>query len=329
VTEPRAPSRWLLVADRLTKLYAARQGLFGRAEVVRAVDEVSLSVRKGEIVGLVGESGSGKSTVGRIVTRLVDPTYGRIRFDELDLTRMSDRELRPIRTRMQMIFQDPHGSLDPVLDVSTLVSEGLWIGRRVRSRAEAHERVASALRQVGLGEELRRRLPHELSGGQRQRVAIARALALQPELLVCDEIVSALDLSAQAHVLELLLSLQEERGLSLLFISHDLRVVQFLSSRVMVLYRGRVVEEGPTSKVAERLHHPYTRALFQATPSGARRRLAVVPAGPASTPAKGCAYAPRCPRVLEGTCDQEAPILREIVPRSGHRVACHSPIIEA
>jgi oligopeptide/dipeptide ABC transporter ATP-binding protein len=332
--EPNADAREqaarvpLLLAERLSKVYPVRRRLFGKPDLVHAVDHVSLYVRHGEIVGVVGESGSGKSTLARLLTRLVEPTLGRVIFDGVDVTRASARALRKLRRRLQILFQDPGASLDPLMSVRAAVGEGLTVQTSLAESA-IDERVEQVLGRMGMGLELWDRLPHELSGGQRQRVALARALAIEPELLVCDEPVSALDVSVQAQVLNLLLEERERRRMAIVFVSHDLRVIEFVSDRVVVLYRGRVVEEGPTSRLVRRRHHPYTRALFAAVPTGARRLLAVMPPDTApSHDLKGCAYAARCPLMEPGLCDSQIPHLVEPFPKSQHRVACFKPVVE-
>jgi oligopeptide transport system ATP-binding protein len=300
--------------------------------MLRAVDDVSLSVRSGETLGLVGESGSGKTTLGRTILRLVEPTVGRIVFDGVDVTALSERELRPLRKRMQIVFQDPYSSLDPRMTIGETLAEPIEIHKLLRSRAEIDARVESLLERVGLRAEARLRMPHEFSGGQRQRIGIARALSTEPSFVVCDEPVSALDVSIQAQIVNLLLDLQDEYHLSYLFISHDLRVVEYVSHRVAVMYFGRIVELGPTASVYERPHHPYTRALMSAVPAKdeGKKRLRIVlegePPNPLDPPG-GCAFHPRCARALPGQCDRVVPKLSELPPKSGHRVACFNPYV--
>jgi oligopeptide/dipeptide ABC transporter ATP-binding protein len=319
----------LVQADRLSKLYPVPGGVFGKTRFVNAVDGVSFYVRRGETLGLVGESGCGKSTLARALIRLVEPTLGRVFFDGKDITRMPAPELRALRRRMQIIFQDPYASLNPRMTVRDIVGEGIAIHRLARNRKEAGERVAEVLSKVGLAGEMMGRYPHELSGGQRQRVGIARALAVDPEFIVCDEPVSALDVSVQAQVMNLLEALQDDLGLSLLFISHDLRVVEYASHRVAVMYLGRIVEVGPAEAVAQARYHPYTRALFGAMPSldadGKKRLLLQGEPPSALDPPPGCAFHPRCPRAEKGKCDVETPELEELIPGTHHRVACWHP----
>ena len=326
-------TRPLLVVERVSKVFPVRRGLFGRPQFLHAVEDVSFYLRRSETLGIVGESGSGKSTLARAVLRLTEPTFGRVVFDDKEITRMSVAELRPMRRRMQIVFQDPAAALNPRMTVRECVGEGLSIFRMAKGDAEQDEMVEKALKAVGLPPETMGRFPHELSGGQRQRVGIARALAVKPELLVCDEPVSALDVSIQAQILNLLLRLQKDLGLSMLFISHDLRVVAHTSHRIAVMFLGRIVEMGPTLSVCDRRYHPYTRALFDAAPKlgpDSRSRLPIVTDLSADTPSaidppKGCVYAMRCPRVEKGKCDVDPPTLAEVVPGSHHRVACWHP----
>ncbi len=325
----KAPPAPLVQVEKLSKLFPVRGGLFEKPRFVHAVDGVTLYVRKGETLGLVGESGCGKSTLGRTMIRLLEPTLGRILFDGRDVTRMLDAELRATRRRMQIVFQDPYSSLNPRMTVRDIVGEGISIFNLAKTRADADAQVTAVLAKVGLGPEVLGRYPHEFSGGQRQRIGIARALAVGPDFMVCDEPVSALDVSVQAQILNLLEELQDELGLSLLFISHDLRVVQYVSHRTAVMYLGQIVEMGPTAAVAEKRHHPYTRALWSAMPEiedSGKRRLVVQGEPPSALdPPKGCAFHPRCPRAEKGKCDVEAPVLEELLPGSHHRVACWHP----
>jgi len=318
--------------DKLSKLFPLRGGLFSKPRFIHAVDQVTLYVRRGETLGLVGESGSGKSTLARTILRLHEPTLGRILFDDVDITRLPDAELRAMRRRMQYVFQDPYSSLNPRMIVRDLVGEGIAIFKLARSSAEADALAAATVEKVGLRSDMLGRYPHELSGGQRQRVGIARALAVGPDLIACDEPVSALDVSVQAQVVNLLEQLQEELGLSLLFISHDLRVVQYTAHRIAVMYLGRIVEMGATADVAEKRHHPYTRALFSAIPSldsDGKRRLVLQGEPPSAlNPPTGCAFHPRCPKMEKGRCDVEAPALEELLPGTHHRVACWHPEVE-
>ena len=328
---PARPAGPLVQVEKLTKLYPVRGGAFSEARFVHAVEDVSFYVRRAETLGLVGESGCGKSTLGRAVIRLSEPTFGHIVFDGKDLMQMRERELRAMRRRMQIVFQDPYSSLNPRMTVRDIVGEGISVFRLARSRAEADEKIADLLRRVGLRPDMMGRYPHEFSGGQRQRIGIARALAVEPEFIVCDEPVSALDVSVQAQIVNLLMELQEQLSVSLLFISHDLRVVQWMSHRIAVMYLGRIVEMGPAAEVAEKRYHPYTRALFSAIPQdpGKRRPGLILEGEPptALDPPKGCAFHPRCHKAEKGKCDVETPQLQEVVPGARHRVACWHPEI--
>ena len=305
-------------------------GGWGRpARQVHAVEDVSFNVEAGEAVGLVGESGCGKTTLGRAVLRLVEPTSGRVRFDGEDITALSPSELRKRRRQFQMVFQDPFSSLNPRLTVGQSLSEPLEIHRLAPTAAARTERINALLRSVGLHPDHAGRYPHEFSGGQRQRIGIARALAVEPRLLVCDEPVSALDVSVQAQVVNLLQDLQRERGLALLFISHDLAVVEHLCERVVVLYLGRVVEIGRTRDVCRVAAHPYTQALLSAVPTldaeSGRRRIILNGDVPSPVnPPPGCAFHQRCPLAVD-RCRVDRPALREVGP--GRWAACHLALL--
>jgi len=316
----------LLETRDLRVWFEIRRGLFAAKATVKAVDGVSLTVGAGETVGLVGESGCGKSTLGRAVLRLVDPTAGAVVFDGLDITSMSQARLRPLRRRMQMIFQDPYASLNPRMRVKEIVGEALDIHGLAASASERDARVEALLKRVGLRPDQASRYPHEFSGGQRQRVGIARALAVEPRFIVCDEPISALDVSIQAQIVNLLRDLQDELGLAYLFVAHDLRVVEYVSRRVAVMYLGRVVELAPAGALYDDPKHPYTKALLSAapTPDPEKKRARIVLQGDVPSPIdppKGCSFHPRCPIAERGRCDVEAPLIRELRP--GHRVACH------
>jgi oligopeptide transport system ATP-binding protein len=309
------------------------RGWLRRPQLLHALDGVSFYVRHNETLGLIGESGSGKSTLGRCVIRLTDPTVGRVIFDGKDLTALSPAELRAMRQRMQIVFQDPYSSLNPNMTVREIVREGIDVFGLVRSRSEGNDRVDELLERVGLDATVSMRYPHEFSGGQRQRIAIARALAVRPDFVVLDEPTSALDLSVQATLLNLLQDLQEELGLSQLFISHDLRVVQYVAHRIAVMYLGKIIELGPSEAVARRRYHPYTRALFGAMPrtpaevAGKKRLQVVLEGEPPSAldPPKGCAFFSRCPNAEPKLCNERVPQLEEVVSGSHHRVACFHP----
>ena len=315
----------LLEVRGLVKHYSAG-GLFRAAErPVRAVDGVSFDVARGETLALVGESGCGKSSVGRTVIRLQEPTAGSAHFEGLDIFALDRRALRALRRRMQIIFQDPYSSLNPRMTVGAAVAEGIEI-HRLASGAEVGRRVAALLEEVGLDPSYARRYPHEFSGGQRQRIGIARALAVEPAFIVCDEPVSALDVSVQAQVLNLLADLQRHRGLAYLFIAHDLAVVRQIAQRAAVMYLGRIVEEGPTEQLLRAPRHPYTVALLSAVPEPdpTLRRSRIVLSGDLpspSNPPPGCPFHTRCFHpARDERCRTEVPQLR---PVGGTRAACH------
>ena len=310
----------LLEVEGLKKYYPLRGGVLGgKIGDVRAVDGVSFAVRKGETLGLVGESGCGKSTLGRTVLRLEDPTEGRILFDGTDLAHASGPELFRMRREVQIIFQDPYSSLNPRMTVGEIVREPLVV-HRVGTRAEQVEKVRGLLETVGMTSETLERYPHEFSGGQRQRIGIARALALDPKLVIADEPVSALDVSVQSQVLNLMVQLQRERGLTYVFISHDLSVVEHVSDTVAIMYLGRIVEQGPVQEIFERPAHPYTRALLEAVPApDPRRRKRVVPvqgeSPSAVLPPPGCPFHPRCPFAITACREAVPPSNRWCRPR--------------
>jgi oligopeptide transport system ATP-binding protein len=322
----RTPARPLLEVRDLKVHFPVNNALMGgRREVVRAVDGVSFQVMAGETVGLVGESGCGKSTLGRAVLRLVPITAGSIRFDDEDMVQLQGRRLREKRRRLQMIFQDPYGSLNPRLTVGDIIGEALDIHRLAAGRADRQRRIEELLTNVGLDVSHARRYPHEFSGGQRQRIGIARALAVEPALIVCDEPVSALDVSVQAQVINLLQDLQQSRGMAYLFVAHDLAVVEHISQRILVMYLGRIVEAGDSRALCSAPRHPYTQALLSAVPvvDPERKRRRILLGGDVPSPLhppSGCPFHPRCP-VAEARCRNEVPAWREVAP--GRHVACH------
>ncbi len=317
--------RVLLEVRELKKHFPIRGGVLSRVVGnVKAVDGVSFAIRRGEVLGLVGESGSGKTTVGRTLLRLIEPTGGRILFDGEDITELSRERLRPYRRRMQIIFQDPFSSLNPRMTVGDIIAEPLIIHGIGKTPKERTERVAELLRLVGLSPDHMRRYPHEFSGGQRQRIGIARALAVAPEFIVADEPVSALDVSIQAQVVNLLQDLKEELGLTMLFIAHDLAVVEYISDRVAVMYLGKVMELAPSRELYRNPKHPYTEALLSAVPipdpTVKRERIVLQGDIPSPiNPPSGCVFRTRCRYALP-ECAQIVPELREVSP--GHYKAC-------
>ena len=316
----------LLEVDQLQVHFPVKAGLFRRDhETVKAVDGVTFSLAAGETLGLVGESGCGKTTLGRAIMRLADPTAGAIRLDGEDITRMTGNALRARRRKFQMIFQDPFGSLNPRMTVEQIVGEALDIHPLADGKEARRLRIAELLKAVGLDAAYAQRYPHEFSGGQRQRIGIARALAVEPELIICDEPVSALDVSVQAQIINLLCDLQQQRGIAYLFIAHDLAVVEHISRRVMVMYLGRVVELADAKTIIRSPQHPYTQALISAVPvvDPDSKRSRIVLAGDVPSPIHppaGCPFHPRCP-VAVARCKTEVPGLREV--NDGHWVGCH------
>jgi len=320
----------LLEVQGLKKHFPIKQGLFSRVVgQVKAVDGVSFQVHQGETLGLVGESGCGKTTTGRCILRLIEPTAGHVRFQGRDVTQMGKAELRAMRREMQIVFQDPYSSLNPRLTVGSMLGEALAV-HRLAQGAAARERVAELLTLVGLAPDHARRYPHEFSGGQRQRLGIARALAVSPKLIVLDEPVSALDVSIQAQIINLLQDLQSRLGLTYLFVAHDLSVVEHISDRVAVMYLGRIVELADRATLYRDPRHPYTQSLLSAVPipDPERRKERIVLKGDVPSPARppsGCRFHPRCFLAEKlGTlarCAAEDPELREVSP--GHWVACH------
>jgi oligopeptide transport system ATP-binding protein len=315
----------LLRVRNLKKYFPIRGGLFSR-EIARvhAVDDVSFEIQPGETLGLVGESGCGKSTTGRTILRLIEPTAGEVWFEDRNVTALDKRALRQIRKEMQIIFQDPYASLNPRMTVRSIIGEALVIHKLAKNRREREDRVVQLLETVGLSAEHLRRYPHEFSGGQRQRIGIARALAVSPKLIVCDEPVSALDVSIQAQIINLLEELQQKFGLTYLFIAHDLSVVEHISTRVAVMYLGKIVEIAPAKELYANPKHPYTEALLAAVPipDPAIKRARILLEGDVPSPIKppsGCRFHTRCP-IRVPSCAENEQVLKEIAP--DHWVAC-------
>lgn len=316
----------LLVVEDLKTYFPLKKGLFGqKTGEIRAVDGVSFQLRQGETLGIVGESGCGKSTTGRSILQLVRPSAGSVRFGGEELISMPPAKLRGMRNQMQIIFQDPYASLNPRLTISTILAEALSVGERIANPTEMRERVLALLQLVGLNPNHADRYPHEFSGGQRQRIGIARAIAARPKLIVADEPVSALDVSIQAQILNLLQDLQEELGLTYLFISHDLGVIKHISDRIAVMYLGRIVEIADKRRLFEQPMHPYTQALMSAVPipNPNQKKERIVLGGDVPSPANppvGCAFHPRCTQAMD-ICRRVRP--QELEVEREHFVACH------
>jgi peptide/nickel transport system ATP-binding protein len=313
----------LQVRDLATH-FPVKKGAFGRVVgTVKAVDGVSFDIHRGETLGLVGESGCGKSTLGRSILRLIEPTAGSVRFEGQELTALSAKELRPLRRKMQLIFQDPYASLDPRMKVREIVGEGLAIHRLASGQAR-EKKVADLLARMGMGSDSLDRYPHEFSGGQRQRIGIARSLAVGPELVIADEPISSLDVSIQAQIVNLLLDLQRELGLTYLFIAHDLKIVEYVSTRVVVMYLGKIVEMADAAELYRRPKHPYTQALLSAVPipDPERKRERIILPGDVPSPANppiGCPFHTRCPYVF-ARCRTEIPPMYRLA--GGHLASC-------
>ena len=317
----------LLEVKNLKVHFPVKPGVFSRGrESVKAVDDVSFSIAAGETLGLVGESGCGKTTLGRAIVRLVEPTAGSIFLEGEDLTQMHGAELRARRRKLQIIFQDPYSSLNPRLTVEDVIGEALDLHGLADGKSARRKRIAELLQAVGLDAALAQRYPHEFSGGQRQRIGIARALAVEPKLIVCDEPVSALDVSVQAQIINLLQDLQQRHGLAYLFIAHDLAVVEHISRRVLVMYLGKIVELAEARSIIGSPKHPYTQALISAVPEvnpDTKRQRIILPGDVPSPihPPSGCPFHPRCPAAQSPRCQSEIPALREVA--KGYWAACH------
>lgn len=323
----------LLQVENLTKYFYKPQGLFGqKKQIVKSVDHVTFDIMRNETLGLVGESGCGKTTVGRTITRLYEPTDGKIIFDGKDISHLTKKELLPYRKKMQMIFQDPYASLNARMTVMDIIREALDLHSDLKTKEEKSRRVYELLDRVGLMREHANRYPHEFSGGQRQRIGIARALAVDPEFIVCDEPISALDVSIQAQVVNMLEDLQREFGLTYLFIAHDLSMVRHISDRIGVMYLGKLVEIGPSEEIYSHHLHPYTEALLSSVPvpdpEKARAKEQIVLQGDIPSPIdppSGCRFRTRCPRACE-QCAQAEPELKPV--GNDHYVACHLVTID-
>ena len=317
----------LLEVKNLKVHFPVKHGMFSRIrETVKAVDDVSFSIAPGETLGLVGESGCGKTTLGRAIVRLIEPTAGSVLLEGEDITQMRGSMLRARRRKFQMIFQDPYGSLNPRMTVEQIVGEALDIHKLADSKSGRRMRVLELLKDVGLDPIYAQRYPHEFSGGQRQRIGIARALAVEPKLIICDEPVSALDVSVQAQIINLLRDLQQQRGIAYLFIAHDLAVVEHISHRVLVMYLGKIVEASEAKTLTREPQHPYTQALISAVPEvdpETKRKRIVLPGDVPSPihPPGGCPFHPRCPIAQMPRCKDEFPEFREV--QKDHWASCH------
>lgn len=320
-------NRTLIEIKNLKKYFPVKKGLLGRtAAYVKAVDDVSFTINKGETLGLVGESGCGKTTTGRTIIKLYEPTGGEIIYDGVNIAKFNEREMAPYRRKMQMIFQDPYASLNPRMTVGDIIGEPIEV-HKLMGKQEAKERVQYLLERVGLNSEHANRYPHEFSGGQRQRIGIARALAVQPEFIICDEPISALDVSIQAQVVNMLEDLQADMGLTYLFVAHDLSMVKHISTRIGVMYLGQMVELAESNELYSKPLHPYTQALLSAIPipdpdeAAAKKRIVLEGEIPSPIdPPAGCRFRGRC-KYATAKCAEVTPTLKEVAP--GHQVACH------
>lgn len=319
-------SEILLKVENLKKYFPIKKGLISKTVgYVKAVDDVSFVIKKGETLGLVGESGCGKTTIGRTLLRLIEPTGGRVEFEGQDVTTMDANDLKKLRKDMQIIFQDPYSSLNPRMTVGGMITEILKY-HEIAEGEKADKMVMDLLEKVGLSKLHARRYPHEFSGGQRQRVGIARALSVEPKFIVCDEPVSALDVSIQSQIINLLQDLQKEMGLTYLFISHDLSVVEHISDRVAVMYLGQIVEISDCKELYANTRHPYSEALLSAVPipDPKQKRKRIILTGDVPSPANvptGCYFHPRCPKIIKGECEHVRPLLRSL-NQSSHEVKC-------
>ncbi len=326
VNTDKTESKNLLEVNNLRKYFPIRGGIFSRVVAnVKAVEDVSFAIKPGEVVGLVGESGSGKTTAGRSILRLIEPTSGEVKFNGVDVTKLNKSQMREYRKEMQIIFQDPFASLNPRMTVGDIIGEALEIHKLARGKAR-EERVADLLQRVGMSPSHMRRYPHEFSGGQRQRIGIARALAVDPSFIVADEPVSALDVSIQAQVVNLLQDLKEELGLTLLFIAHDLGVVEYISDKVIVMYLGRIMEIAPAKELYRNPVHPYTEALLSAVPipdpTVKRERIILQGDIPSPiNPPSGCVFRTRCPIAID-ECAKVVPPLEQVGDDPEHFKAC-------
>ena len=317
-------NRYMLETRKLTKYFKTKYGM------LHAVDEVDIALPAGKTLGIVGESGCGKSTIGRTILKLTEPTSGSIFFDGKDITRYRPKQMKALRTEMQIIFQDPYSSIDPRKTIAQIIAEPLHLAHQYKNSADLDSKIRKMMDTVGIAQRLYDAYPHELDGGRRQRVGIARALVLNPKLVICDEPVSALDVSIQAQILNLLMDLQEERNLTYVFITHDLSVVRHISDQIMVMYMGRSIEKCASDELFVKPMHPYTKALLASIPlakSEMRNKKLTVIRGEVSSPIEPkpcCRFAPRCPFATE-ECTRSEPSFRE--PETGHFVACHHPCL--